>query len=75
MDSEILAEVYAELMGGRQATLILASQAEIRQQTQIAVRRDRPQALAPLLSAEETEAHQRFLGGLGDKAIWRDYIA
>ena len=75
MDSEILAEVYAELMGGRQATLILASQAEIRQQTQIAVRRDRPQALPPLLDAEEAEAHQRFLSGLGDKAIWRDYIS
>jgi DNA polymerase-3 subunit epsilon len=75
MDSEILAEVYAELMGGRQATLMLASQAEIRQQTQISVRRDRPQPLTPLLSAEETEAHQRFLAGLGDKAIWRDYIS
>ena len=74
MDSEILAEVYAELMGGRQATLILASQAEIRQQTQITAPRERPAALESLLNAEETQAHERFLGSLGDKAIWRDYL-
>ena len=74
MDSEILAEVYAELMGGRQATLILASEAAIRQQTQIKVRRERPAPLEALLSAEEAEAHGGFLGGLGDKAVWRDYI-
>ncbi len=74
MDSEILAEVYAELMGGRQATLILASEAAIRQKTEIAVRRERPSPLASLLNDEEAEAHGRFLATLGDKAVWRDYI-
>jgi DNA polymerase-3 subunit epsilon len=74
MDSEILAEVYAELMGGRQATLILASEASIRQQTEIAVRRERAAPLPPLLSQDEAEAHERFLGALGDKAVWRDYV-
>ncbi len=74
MDSEILAEVYAELMGGRQATLVLASEAAIRQKSQISVRRERPTPLAPLLNDEEAEAHGRFLAGLGDKAVWRDYI-
>jgi DNA polymerase-3 subunit epsilon len=74
MDSEILAEVYAELMGGRQATLVLASEAAIRQQNEIAVRRERPAPLAPLINDEEAQAHGRFLAGLGDKAVWRDYI-
>ena len=74
MDSEILAEVYAELMGGRQATLVLASEAAIRQKAEILVRRERPAPLAPLLEDEEAQAHERFLAGLGDKAIWRDYL-
>ena len=73
MDSEILAEVYAELMGGRQATLVLASEAAIRLRTEIVVRRERPVSLEALLTAEEAQAHGRFLGDLGDKAIWRDY--
>ncbi len=74
MDSEILAEVYAELMGGRQATLILASEAAIRQKAEIKVRRERPAPLAPLLKDEEAQAHAQFLATLGDKAVWRDYI-
>jgi len=74
MDSEILAEVYAELMGGRQATLVLASEAAIRQQTQISAPRMRPAPLPTLLSQDEAQAHGRFLGDLGEKAVWRDYI-
>ena len=74
MDSEILAEVYAELMGGRQATLVLASEATIRQQTQISAPRTRPAPLPALLSQDEAQAHGRFLGDLGEKAVWRDYI-
>ena len=74
MDSEILAEVYAELMGGRQATLVLASEAAIRQQTQISAPRTRPAPLPALLSQDEAQAHGRFLGDLGEKAVWRDYI-
>jgi len=74
MDSEILAEVYAELMGGRQATLVLASEAAIRQQTQISAPRMRPAPLPTLLSQDEAQAHGRFMGDLGEKAVWRDYI-
>ena len=74
MDSEILAKVYAELMGGRQATLVLASEAAIRQQTQISAPRTRPAPLPALLSQDEAQAHGRFLGDLGEKAAWRDYI-
>ena len=74
MDSEILAEVYAELMGGRQATLVLASEAAIRQKAEIAVRRERPAPLASLLEEDEAQAHGQFLASLGDKAVWRDYL-
>jgi len=74
MDSEILAEVYAELMGGRQATLVLASEATIRQQAQISAPRMRPAPMPPLLSQDEAQAHGSFLRDLGEKAVWRDYI-
>ena len=75
LDAEILAEVYAELLGGRQATLILANAETRREEVTRIERRTRPAALAPLLQPEETQAHERFLGTLGDKAIWRDYLA
>lgn len=75
LDSEILAEVYAELMGGRQATLILAAESATSQMIEVKTRRERPKPLAPLLKEEEASAHAGFLEKLGDKAVWRDYIS
>jgi DNA polymerase-3 subunit epsilon len=74
LDAEILAEVYAELMGGRQATLILAQETQVSQSIEIKNRRERSVPLQALLSPAEVEAHAQFLGKLGDKAVWRDYI-
>jgi hypothetical protein len=42
--------------------------------TQIAAPRTRPAPLPALLSQDEAQAHGRFLGDLGEKAAWRDYI-
>jgi len=73
LDAEILAEVYAELAGGRQAELILAdSPIEIRPiETALKVRRPAP--LPPSISEQELDAHRQFIAGLGENAVWRDY--
>lgn len=75
LDSELLAEVYIELIGGKQAALVLetsvaasAGRVEIRQ-TKIVVNQ-RPVPLAPRLSAADLEAHAAMVAGIGDKALW-----
>ena len=42
---------------------------------EIAPKARRAEPLAPLISAEELDAHLQFVASLGDKAIWRDYLA
>jgi len=75
LDSELLAEVYVELIGARQAQLIL-SQAAAPASTggEAIVLRERPLPLAIRLTPDERAAHRRFVASLGDSAIWRDYI-
>ena len=73
LDSEILAEVYLELVGGRQPDFGLSpeQQRSNREATQTEVWRPRPRPtpLPPRLTAEETAAHQAFVGKIAD-AIW-----
>lgn len=76
LDAEILAEVYAELCGGRQAMLGLAVHAAgTEQRLAGGAARPRPEPLPPRLSAAEREAHEAFIESIGEKAIWNDYIA
>src|SRR5579871_256753 len=76
LDAELLAEVYVDLIGARQSSLILASDtSEIRVTGTIdAPRRQRPAPLAPRLSDAEREAHRAFVATLGDKPIWNDFL-
>ncbi len=76
LDAELLAEVYVELIGARQAQLIL-SQAAVSAHAagEAAVPRERPAPLAGRLTAETRAAHRRFIASLGDSAIWRDYVS
>ena len=75
LDSEILAEVYLELIGGRQPDLVLAGAASIpgrRGSDQTDWRAmPRPKPLPPRITAEEAEAHAAMLEKLGPAAIWR----
>jgi DNA polymerase-3 subunit epsilon len=77
LDAELLAEVYLELIGGRQAQLVLV-EAGNGGAAALAGRarmiRPRPTALPPRLTEEELAAHAGFLAGLGEQAIWRDYL-
>ncbi len=74
LDSEILAEVYLELIGGRQpdfALSVATSDAQNANQSAASRRaRSRPTALPPRLTDEESAAHAAFVAGMGDLAIW-----
>ena len=75
LDSEILAEVYLELVGGRQPDLVLApvqsnSPANAGQLDGDWRPRPRPTALPARITAAETAAHEAFVAKLGDAAIW-----
>ena len=75
LDSEILAEVYLELIGGRQPDFGLASQpakSESRANTQTDDwrPRPRPEPLPPRLTEEEATAHAAFVAKIGENAIW-----
>ncbi len=76
LDSEILAEVYLELIGGRQPDFGLgpgqAQPAPSQPGQPITANRtySRPAPLAPRLTAEEDAAHQAFIAKIGEAAIW-----
>jgi DNA polymerase III subunit epsilon len=76
LDAEILAEVYVELIGARQAMLGLAESGEPGGHGNGAIAlKARPIALAPRISAAEREAHRAFVASLGEDALWREYRA
>jgi DNA polymerase III subunit epsilon len=77
LDAEILAEVYSELLGGKQAAMMLdsGSRPQAGATTVAAVAPTaRPQPLAPLLNDTEIAAHAAFIAGMGEKALWNRYI-
>jgi DNA polymerase III subunit epsilon len=73
LDAEILAAVYVELIGARQATLGLTEDAVGRAAAGARAIVVRPEPLAARLTADEWVAHRAFVATLGDKAIWKDY--
>ena len=75
LDAEILAEVYVELIGGRQASLVLleSGRASVDARHGVAAVHARPLPLVPRLSEAERQAHTTFIDSLGNKAIWLDY--
>lgn len=79
LDSEILAEVYLELIGGRQPGLVLASAQPTKtdggQQPSDWRPRPRPERLAPRITQEEAAAHAAFVEAMGDGAVWRKFGA
>lgn len=76
LDAELLAEVYVELIGARQAQLVLSqTAAPILVPGAPIIIRERPAPLVPRVSAADQEAHRQFIASLGEAAIWRDYIS
>jgi len=76
LDAELLAEVYIELIGGRQAALVLGEEPEaptLAVAHNIADFGERPAPRQFKISAEELAAHRDFVGTFGDDAIWKKY--
>jgi len=72
LDASLLAQVYLELIGGRQTKLMLSPsdvEAVVKEAAQQAAR-SRPTPLAPRISDAELEAHAKFVIELGADAIW-----
>ncbi|MBO9473693.1 DNA polymerase III subunit epsilon [Shimia sp. R10_1] len=74
LDSEILAEVYLELIGGRQPDLVLASN-NTSEKKSATIQDDwrpsaRPTPLPSRLSEAEAEAHKAFVEKMGADALW-----
>jgi DNA polymerase-3 subunit epsilon len=75
LDAELLAEVYAELVGGRQARLSLDRERTVVRAVAAAASRQRPAPLSPRITADEKAAHRALLSTLGAETVWRDYLA
>ncbi len=79
LDAELLAEVYIELIGGKQAALSLhyeqtgsaAARSAAAAGRRVARQRERP--LAAALTEAEQAAHAAFVATMGDAAIWKKY--
>ena len=74
LDSEILAEVYLELVGGRQPDLVLSGP-EVKTSADGSPSSDwrpapRPKPLPSRLTATEKAAHESFIAALGSDALW-----
>lgn len=79
LDSELLAEVYIEMTGGRQAALGLmrADQQETTVEVEevVVVASRRPRALPNRVTEVEIEAHATMIASLKEKALWLKYEA
>ena len=80
LDSELLAEVYLELIGGKQTALGLASPAQQhgrsdRRGASQAQLQPRPNPLPPRLTQEDLRFHTEFVKSLGAKTLWRKWLA
>lgn len=78
LDAELLADVYIELLGGRQTALNLAADPQrLAKVTHLdsthpqSSRLQRPKALGSRLTDEEKAAHDKFVEKLGGAALWR----
>jgi len=75
LDSEILAEVYLELIGGRQPDFALApvqaSRADAHATSGAWRPGPRPSPLPPRLTEAESGAHAAFVDALGENALWK----
>ncbi len=73
LDSRLLAEVYIQLTGGRQAGLDFQSDNDAgvtkRPQNRTAARQ-RPNALPSAITEQEKTAHDDFIASLGEHSLW-----
>ncbi|MBR9836003.1 MAG: DNA polymerase III subunit epsilon [Alphaproteobacteria bacterium] len=73
LDSQLLSEVYLELLGGR-ARAFDFGDAETVEHAERAPARTRPSPLDVVIDAKEKAAHAAFVETLGDSALWKRYV-
>lgn len=76
LDSELLAEVYIEMIGGRQAALGLAGPGQTSVEENDAagvIVVGRPKPLAARVTETERQAHEAMVAKIGGKALWARY--
>jgi DNA polymerase III subunit epsilon len=74
LDSQILAEVYLELIGGRQPDFGLSTAAsrDVSVTTNMQWRaKPRSSPLPARITQEEADAHEVFVEAMGDSALWK----
>jgi len=79
LDSEILAEVYIELIGGRQVGFDLSAQpakgrGPALNADSATPREAKPRPMISRLTDAERAAHAAFIEQLGPNSLWREYI-
>jgi DNA polymerase III subunit epsilon len=73
MDSELLAEVYLELIGGRQTAMSLNAETKLKSKittNQVLHAKTRPTKLPERITAQETANHARLIEELGKDNLW-----
>jgi DNA polymerase III subunit epsilon len=77
LDAELLAEVYLELIGGRQTALVFAERPSIiaAHTVQRLPVRPRPSPLPDRVTADELAAHAAFVATLGRAPLWDRWLA
>src|SRR5271169_252640 len=77
LDAEILVDIYCELTGGRQRSLVFGEVGGLAGQFAVALSRPLGERLRKQLpiEREEASAHAQYIQSLGDHAIWFRYLA
>lgn len=73
LDSQLLASVYLELLGGRARAFSFEPALEGEGHKRPPARQ-RPVPLAPLVTEEERAAHAALVAKLGPDALWKSYL-
>ncbi|MFG5118454.1 DNA polymerase III subunit epsilon [Methylorubrum sp. POS3] len=77
LDAQILAEVYVELLGGKQTSLGLSVAEPVETASALEAVEAGPVGPRPIrsrLGDAERERHAAFVAGLGTNAVWREYL-
>lgn len=75
LDSQLLAAVYLELLGGRARAFSFEAVVETEIVEEFQPARQRPKSLASRLTEDEKAAHEAFVSDLGDEAFWKRYAS
>jgi len=78
LDAELLSEVYIELIGGRQAALVLGEAPEA-PTLAVAARKvvdfgERPTPRVFAIAPKDLAAHRALVASIGENAIWNEYL-